>query len=70
MMNTFSDQNTDQIGLDLIQSAAMNYRLPEDDDAMVLRLVKHGLASGPSVPLDDNFFAELDAIIAQSAAPR
>lgn len=35
-----------------------------EEDARVLELVLQGLASGPVEPLDDAFFAELDAIVA------
>ncbi len=35
-----------------------------EEDEHVLALVLRGLASGPVEPLDDAFFAELDAIVA------
>ncbi len=35
------------------------------EDRRVLALVQEGMASGKPVPLDDDFFAEIDAIISQ-----
>ncbi|MBV8667262.1 MAG: hypothetical protein JO269_12335 [Burkholderiaceae bacterium] len=36
-----------------------------EEDERVLALVKQGLSSGQAIPVDDAFFAELDAIIAK-----
>lgn len=42
-----------------------SYGPRNDEDRRVLALVQEGLASGKPVPLDDDFFAEIDAIISQ-----
>ncbi|MEB0140299.1 MULTISPECIES: hypothetical protein [unclassified Undibacterium] len=34
-----------------------------EEDSRVLALVLEGMSSGPALPLDEVFFAELDAIV-------
>lgn len=55
----------DPVDLAPIPDVPVSYGPRNMEEEMVLALVKQGLASGPATPLDDSFFAELDAIIAQ-----
>ncbi len=48
-----------------VPDVPVSYGPRNKEEEMVLGLVRQGLASGPATPLDDLFFAELDAIITQ-----
>jgi hypothetical protein len=64
-MQTFNLTAIDPVELAPIPDVPESYGPRNEEDRRVLSLVQEGMASGRALPLDDAFFAELDAIISQ-----
>jgi hypothetical protein len=64
MMLTINLTAIDPAELMPLPEVPISYGPRNQEDERVLALVMQGLASGVPTPLDDGFFAELDAIIA------
>ena len=64
-MQAFNLTTIDPVELAPIPEIPESYGPRNKEDRRVLALVLEGMSSGQATPLDDAFFAELDAIFSQ-----
>ncbi|MDY7549017.1 hypothetical protein QN360_16960 [Glaciimonas sp. CA11.2] len=64
-MQAFNLTTINPVELDPIPDVPESYGPRNEEDRRVLTLMLEGMSSGPALPIDDAFFAELDAIVSQ-----
>jgi hypothetical protein len=64
-MHSFNLTAIDPVELAPIPDVPESYGPRNEEDQHVLALIQQGISSGQALPVDDAFFAELDAIVSQ-----